>query len=366
MSLSVGIVGLPNVGKSTLFNALLRRQVALAANYPFATIEPNIGVVEVPDERLAKLAEVAEKEEKLESASIPLKPATIEFYDIAGLVEGAASGEGLGNQFLAYIREVDLICHVLRAFDDSEVVVTGKMNPVEDLKIVRMELIFKDLETVSKAKKVKAKDIKEKLKIEAIIDKVENILNEGEMLNKVEFSDEEMEVIKPLCFLTIKPEIFVINLSEQRLGKELGINYAKELGTEEENVAYICAKVEAELAELSSEDQKLYLADLGVEISGIEKMAQIAYKKLGLISFLTVGKIESKAWTIEKGTQAPEAAGTIHTDFAKKFIKANVVSYNDFIEYGGWKKCRELGKVRQEGRDYEMVDGDVVEFIIGK
>ncbi len=366
MSLSVGIVGLPNVGKSTLFNALLKRQVALAANYPFATIEPNVGVVEVPDSRLTKLAEIAEKEEKLEEGSIPLKPATIEFYDIAGLVAGASKGEGLGNQFLAHIRETDLICHVLRDFSDPDVVITGKLDPIEDLNVVRMELIFKDLETVVKMKKQKVKDLKEKQKLEKLIEKIEENLNKGIMLNQVEFSDEEGELVKPMCFLTIKPEIFVVNVDENKITDFDPKKFAEQIGVEEENVCGICAKVESQLSDLSLEDQKMYLEELGLSESGIEKMAKIAYEKLGLISFLTVGKIEAKAWQIKKETLAPAAAGTIHTDFAKKFIKANIVDYESFVNLGGWKKCRELGKVRQEGRDYKMADGDVVEFMIGK
>lgn len=366
MSLSVGIVGLPNVGKSTLFNALLKRQIALAANYPFATIEPNVGIVEVPDERLVKLAEIVEKEENLEKGKIPLKPATIEFYDIAGLVKGASKGEGLGNKFLAHIRETDLICHTLRAFKDSEVVVTGKMDPIEDLETVRMELILKDMETIEKAQNAKVKDQNQKLKVKAVLDKVQNFLEKGEMLNIIEFSQDELEIVKPLCLLTTKPEIFVINVSEDQLTKKPETNYAQKLGVSVSDVVFICAKIEAELSELDEKEQKMYLEDLGLKQSGIELMAQAAYRKLDLISFLTVGEIEAKAWTIKKGTLAPAAASVIHTDFEKNFIKANVVSYETFVSLGGWKNCKEKGKVRQEGRDYEMKDGDVTEFMIGK
>jgi GTP-binding protein YchF len=362
----IGIVGLPNVGKSTLFNALLRRQQALAANYPFATIEPNVGIVEVPDERVDLLAELVEKQEELGSGSVPRKHATIEFYDIAGLVAGASKGEGLGNQFLAHIRETDLICHVLRAFEDSDVVVTGKMEPIEDLATVRMELIFKDMETIEKSRKIKAKDIKEKVKIELALDKVGKILGEGRMLNTVEFSDSEWEVIEPLCLLTTKPEIFVINLSEDQIHNIPEIDYAKKLGIEPWDVIYISAKMESELSELTENEQKEYLKEVGISRSGIESMAQAAYKKLGLISFLTCGVIEARAWTIKKGLLAPKAAGTIHTDFEKKFIKVNIVDFKTFMECGGWKECREKGKVRQEGREYAMKDGDVTEFMIGK
>lgn len=366
MSLSVGIVGLPNVGKSTLFNALLKRQQALAANYPFATIEPNVGIVEVPDERLKKLAEVVEKEQSLEAGKIPLKPASIEFYDIAGLVAGASKGEGLGNQFLAHIRETDLICHVLRAFKDGDVVLTGKLDPVDDLATVRTELILKDLETIEKSKKIKAKDINEKQKIEKILGKVETILGEGKMLNTMEFSDEELEFINPLCFLTIKPEIYAINVSDEEIAKTDPNNLAQKLIVPVEDIIIICAKMEAEIAEFTLTEQQDYLSTYGLEKSGIERMAQVAYNKLGLISFLTVGEIEARAWTIKNGTNAQQAAGVIHTDFVKKFIKAMAIDWRVFVELGGWKKAKEIGKVRQEGRDYIMQDGDVVEFMIGK
>lgn len=368
MSLSVGIVGLPNVGKSTLFNALLKRQAALAANYPFATIEPNVGIVEVSDERLEKLAEVVEKNEKLEQGSVPKKPATIEFYDIAGLVAGASQGEGLGNQFLAYIRETDLICHVLRAFEDSDVVVTGKMDPVEDLETVRTEFILKDMETVKKAKeaKLKVQSVKEKEVILNIYKKVEDALNESKMLNTVEFTDKELEIVQPLCFLTIKPEIYAVNLSEDQLLTKTEKNMHEKLGVLSSDVVYISAKLEAQLSELPENEQKEYLSEMGLDKSGIDQMAKVAYGKLGLISFLTAGIIEARAWTIKKGTIAQEAAGVIHTDFSKKFIKAQVINWKKFVELGGWKNAREQGKVRQEGRDYIMQDGDVVEFMIGR
>jgi len=366
MSLSVGIVGLPNVGKSTLFNALLKRQQALAANYPFATIEPNVGIVEVPDKRLAKLAAIVEQEEKLETGSIPLKPATIEFYDIAGLVAGASKGEGLGNQFLAHIRETDLICHVLRAFKNEDVVITGKMDPADDLATVRMELILKDMETMEKSQKSKVKSQTETQKLKLVLDKVKVVLDSGKMLNTVEFDEQELELIKPFFFLTLKPEIFAINIGDEDIPNLSPDNFAKKLGVNISDLIIISAKMEAELAELSDSEQKEYLADYGLTYSGIERTAALAYKKLGLISFLTVGKIESRAWTIPGGTNAQMAAGVIHTDFVKKFIKANVIGWQEFVNLGGWKKARELGKVRQEGRDYVVKDGDVVEFMIGK
>ena len=273
MSLSVAIVGLPNVGKSTLFNALLKRQQALAANYPFATIEPNVGIVEVPDERLAKLAQVVEKEEGLEAGKVPLKPATIQFIDIAGLVAGAAKGEGLGNQFLAHIRECDLICHVLRAFEDPDVVVTGKLDPFEDLQTVRTELILKDLETAEKAQNSKFKAQNDSVKLKAILEKVKSFLDDGKMLNTMEFTDQELELIKPLCLLTIKPEIFVVNVSEDQIQNT---KYQIPNTISSGDVVYISAKIESELSSLDEVDQQAYLADLGLRQSGIEQMAQVA------------------------------------------------------------------------------------------
>ncbi len=295
MSLKVGIVGLPNVGKSTLFNALLKRQQALVANYPFATIEPNVGVVEVPDERLAKLAEVV--------GTNKIVYATVEFVDIAGLVKGAAAGEGLGNKFLSHIREVDVICYVLRDFNDENVIRSGSISPKDDLEILKMELELADLNS------------KEKVNL-----------------------------------LANKPEIIVYNTDENNLTGE-GVR--------------ICAKLESELALLSNDEQKEYLGQLGIKESGLDKLIRKAYETLGRISFLTAGEIEARAWTIDRGIKAPAAAGVIHTDFTKKFIKAKVTSFNDFVKYGGWKGVSEKGKLRLEGRDYVMQDGDVVEFMIG-
>jgi len=367
MSLSVGIVGLPNVGKSTLFNALLKRQQALAANYPFATIEPNVGIVEVPDKRLVKLAAIVEQEEKLETGSIPLKPATIEFYDIAGLVAGASKGEGLGNQFLAHIRETDLICHVLRAFKDEDVVITGKLDPFDDLATVRMELILKDMETIEKSQKSQLRQgFAGQAKYKETVEKVKQILDKGRMLNTETWDETELELLQHFFFLTLKPEIFAINISDEDIPNLSPDNFAKKLGVNASDLIIISAKMEAELSELSESEQKEYLAEYGLSYSGIERIAALAYKKLGLISFLTVGKIESRAWTIPGGTNAQMAAGVIHTDFVKKFIKANVIGWQEFVNLGGWKKARELGKVRQEGRDYVVKDGDVVEFMIGK
>jgi ribosome-binding ATPase len=361
-SLSIGIVGLPNVGKSTLFNALLKRQMALAANYPFATIEPNVGVVEVPDERLLKLAQVVKESEKLDELP-PIIPATITFTDIAGLVKGAHKGEGLGNKFLTHIRETDLICHVLRAFEDGEVIVTGKLDPVADLKTVRMELILKDVETIE-GQIERAKGPLEKSKRE-ILSKILSQLNTGMMVNAMELMEDEEELVKELCLVTAKREIMVVNLSEEQLRETDNLDYASKLQIDKSELVYINAKLESELSSMSSEDQTTYLEELGISESGIDKMARLGYQKLNLISFLTAGEKEVRAWTIESGMTAREAAGVIHTDFSQSFIKAQVVSFDDYVKFGGVKKCRELGKLRAEGKDYVVKDGDVIEFMVG-
>lgn len=356
MSLNTAIVGLPNVGKSTLFNALLKRQAALAANYPFATIEPNVGIAEVPDERLPILAGIVK--------TTVIKPAVIRFIDIAGLVKGAHKGEGLGNQFLAKIREADVICHVLRAFNDPDVVVVGRLDPSEDLKTIRAELALKDLESLTvQSEKCKTQSDKAKLKV---YEKISKTLNQGKMVDRTDLSKEEREIVDELFLLTAKPEIFVINISEKQLTGGLAKDFHKKIHVPESEVIYICAKTEAELAVLSQEDQELYLNDLGLEKSGVEQMAQAAYQKLNLISFLTAGEKEVKAWTIARGSTARQAAGVIHSDFYDKFIKAKVCEYKDFILYGGFKTAAEKGRVRLEGKDYIMKEDDVVEFMIGK
>jgi len=302
MSLAVGIVGLPNVGKSTLFNALLKKQVAYVANFPFATIEPNVGVVPVPDPRLAKLADVVKNAEKMNSLP-PEVPATVKFVDIAGLIKGSSQGEGLGNKFLSHIREVDAILYLLRDFTDENIIKAGSVNPQADLETLRMELELADL------------DAKEKVNL-----------------------------------LAKKPGIVVYNTDEDKLNNG-GLR--------------ICAKLEEELAELSEEEQKEYLQQLGIAKTGLEKVIQKAFEILGLQTFLTAGTKEVRAWTIRRGETAVKASGVIHTDFKAKFIKAEVVDFDDFIAAGGWKRARELGKMRLEGRDYVMQEGDVVEFKIG-
>lgn len=365
MNLQIGIVGLPNVGKSTLFNALLKKQVALAANYPFATIEPNVGVVEVPDDRLLKLAEVTKTSEKLNNLP-PLKYALVEFVDIAGLVAGASKGEGLGNKFLANIRETDAICHVLRHFSDLNVLREGSVDPEQDLAIIRTELQLADLETLQKQHQPKGAASKdEKARWDAIQDFLTKI-EQGQSL--VCQNETEKLVAKELCLLTAKPEIFAINVDERELAstQELTELFAKKLQIKKDQIVIISAKIESELAVLATEDQELYMQELGIEESGLSRLAAVAYQTLGLQSFLTTGEIESKAWTIKKGSTAQEAAGVIHTDFSKKFISAKIVNFADFVKIGGWSACKEIGKVRQEGRDYIMQDGDVVEFMIGK
>ncbi len=364
-NVSVGIVGLPNVGKSTLFNALLKKQQALAANYPFATIEPNVGIVAVPDERLEKLAEITKSEENMNSLP-PLRPATVEFVDIAGLVKGASEGAGLGNKFLSHIREVKIIAHVVRAFEDGNIVREGSVDPKTDYETIRTELALSDLQTISASKqKTKGATV--------LLDKIEKALNDGMSITGLEFSKEEKEFVQSLNLLSSKPEIIVLNVPEQDYTNdkipEIAQKYLQEIATASvgnDNIVVICAKIESELAELTDEEQKEYLKDLGIEESGLTRLIKKAYGELGLISFLTCGEKEVKAWTVRAGSTAPEAAGEIHTDFIKNFIKAEVVSYNDFVANGGWKNSRSSGKERMEGRDYIMNDGDVVEFKIGR
>ncbi len=368
MSLSVAIVGLPNVGKSTLFNALLKRQVALAANYPFATIEPNVGVVPVPDARLLVLAEVVK--------SSVIKPAMVDFIDIAGLVKGASQGEGLGNQFLAHIRETAVICHVLRAFEDEDVIREGAVSPREDLATVRTELQLADLATLQKQKPPKGSvekiDVKRWQVIETMLRVVESgrgVSQSWEKGGELEGSlDFAQEVAKELSLLTAKKELVVVNVSEKQLSEgvdRLTKQLSEELSESESKIVVMCNQIESELSSLADEDQKLYLSDLGLKKSGLERLIQAAYQTLGLQSFLTAGEKEVRAWTIPVGCTAREAAGVIHTDFMKKFISARVARYTDFIELGGWKGLKDAGKMRTEGKDYLMQDGDVVEFMVG-
>ncbi|MBI5044543.1 MAG: redox-regulated ATPase YchF [Candidatus Levybacteria bacterium] len=377
MNLSVGIVGLPNVGKSTLFNALLKKQQALAANYPFATIEPNVGIVPVPDSRLIQLAEITKDEEKMPELP-PLKPATVEFVDIAGLVKGASEGAGLGNKFLSHIREVSVIAHVVRAFEDpsassgqaAEIIIReGSIDPKTDYETIQTELILADLSTIAKIKNQKAK-IQIKGQKEAA-EKLFEGLNKGIAARDVVLTDEEREAMRDMFLLTNKPEIIVLNVTENEYNADsiakIEDRFTRLLtpGRSDGGQVVICAKIESELAGLSADDQQIYLAELGVGASGLERLIKKAYERLGLISFLTAGEKEVRAWTVKKGSSAPMAAGEIHTDFIKKFIKAEVISFDDYIATGGRKKAREVGKARLEGKDYIVEDGDVIEFKIG-
>lgn len=366
MSLSVGIVGLPNVGKSTLFNALLKKQQAYVANFPFATIEPNIGVVPVPDERLKKLAEVVKTSENM--ANLPPEvPATVEFVDIAGLIAGAHKGEGLGNKFLSHIRETDAVCHVVRLFSDPDIVKQGVVDPKSDFQTIETELCLADLQTIEKQKDPGNTPDKEQLKKWAVVNKYREVLSQGNPARTVNLSEEEEKYAKELCLLTNKPILVALNVSEEDLQKasRLEKKYSAEFGIGEDQVVAISAKVESELSELSEPEQLEYLKDLGTDKSGLERLIRKAFATLGLITFLTGGVKEVRAWTIKDGWSAQESAGVIHTDFIQKFIKADVVDFDDFISSGGWKGSRDMGKVRSEGRDYLIKDGDVVEFKIG-
>ncbi len=361
MSLKAGIVGLPNVGKSTLFNAITKKNI-LVANYPFATIDPNVGIVSVPDERLQHLEELYLPKE--------LKPATFEFVDIAGIVKGASNGEGLGNKFLSHIREVDAIVEVVRCFNDKEIThVEGTVDPVRDVEIINLELALADLEIITnrieKIKK-KAETTKDKdalLEVNAL-EKSKTSLEQNIPLRLVEYTKEEKLAIKSFNFLTLKPHIYLANISEDEITIEN--DYVKELKkyAEKENseVIIVSAKIESELAELNDDDKKEMLNDLGIEKSGLDKLVETTYKLLGLKTYFTCGPEEVKAWTYKDGTNAKECAGIIHTDFEKGFIKAEVISYKDLIECGSEQKVKEEGKFRLEGKDYLMQDGDICHF----
>ena len=350
MSLSIGIVGLPNVGKSTLFTALTKRG-GLAANYPFATIEPNQGIVDVPDKRLLKLAEMDKPAKVI--------PATVEFVDIAGLVKGASEGEGLGNQFLANIRETDAICEVVRYFSDPDVIHTeGRVDPLSDVETINTELILADLATVEKALPRLEKEAKRDKSLAIKFDmakRMEEWLNQGKRAIQMEMSPEEKDALYELHLLTMKPIIFVANVDEDQATAKLD-------PIEGIEPIPICAAIEADLSELDDEEAAEYLETMGLEESGLVRLIHAAYRTLGLQSFFTSGPDETRAWTIPIGAKAPQAAGTIHTDFEKGFIKAETASYDDYVELGGEAGCRAAGKLRQEGKDYVVQDGDIMHF----
>lgn len=362
--MKAGIVGLPNVGKSTLFNALTRSRKAESANYPFCTIEPNVGVVEVPDERLEPLRVIAK-------TSVVI-PAAIEFVDIAGLVAGASKGEGLGNKFLANIREVDAIVHVVRCFEDSDVVHNmGEIDPIRDIEVIATELILSDLESAEKQldrnqKKAKGQD-KEAKANAVLLEKLIPHLNENKPANTLELDDDESARIKTFGLLSIKPVLYACNVSEDDLADPEANQYVQRVRQyvkehHDAGATVISAKLEADLSELEAEEAKAFLNDLGVDDSGVSQLIRASYNLLGLASYFTAGEKEVRAWTFKKGMTAPQCAGVIHTDFEKGFIKAEVVSYSDLMAAGSYQKAREAGKYRLEGKEYRFIDGDVAHF----
>ena len=362
MSLTAGIVGLPNVGKSTLFNAITNQKI-LAENYPFATIEPNVGVVTVPDKRMEKLKEMYEPNRYI--------PTSYEFTDIAGLVKGASKGEGLGNKFLSHIREVDAIVEVVRCFTDGKIIhVDGNVDPIRDIETINLELAIADLDIINNrlekvAKKARTTKNKDDLLEVGILEKSKKALEENIPLRQLKLSEAEKKVIKSYSFLTLKPIIYLANIKEDDLGKEdneyvnLVKDYAKKEGSK---VVSLCAKVEEELSELTKEEKEEMLEGLGLDGSGLDKLITATYEILGLATYFTVGKDEVRAWTFKKGMNAKECAGIIHTDFEKGFIRAEVISYNDLIAYGSELKVKEAGKARLEGKEYLMQDGDICHF----
>lgn len=359
MGLKCGIVGLPNVGKSTLFNALTRAGIQ-AENYPFCTIDPNVGIVEMPDPRLDALAAIVKPER--------IVPAVVEFVDIAGLVAGASQGEGLGNKFLAHIRECDAIAHVVRCFEDENIVhVAGRVSPRADVEIINTELALADLETVDKAvaraEKAAKSGSKEDVKLRDVLGRVREALNAGRPARAVEMSDEERVLVTPLCLLTLKPTMYIANVSEQGFTDNPLLAETEAVAREEASVVVpVSAAIEAELADMDAEEKKAFLADMGLAEPGLDRVIRAAFRLLGLQTYFTAGPKEVRAWTVAVGATAPQAAGVIHSDFERGFIRAEVIAYDDYVRYRGEQGAKEAGKLRLEGKEYVVHDGDVVHF----